>query len=81
MKSRDLHEKLVKYLKNRKLENKFKRQLHALLQNFRHPSLHVEILEPKSRKLYSFRIDKKYRAIFIILNSEIVIIDINDHYQ
>jgi plasmid maintenance system killer protein len=80
MKSKDLHSDLTKYLKKHSLENKFKKQLAILLKDFRHPSLHTEILEPRFRKIYSFRIDQKYRAIFIIRNGEILIIDINDHY-
>jgi hypothetical protein len=32
-----------------------------------HSSLNTELLEPKHRLIYSFRIDKKYRALFICL--------------
>jgi hypothetical protein len=32
-----------------------------------HPSLNTELLEPKHRLIYSFRIDRKYRALFICL--------------
>lgn len=81
MQSKDLSLDLLKYLKRHHLENKFQRQLNILLKDFRHPSLHTEILEPRSRKIYSFRVDRKYRAVFVIRNSEIVIIDINDHYR
>lgn len=81
MKNKALHTALLKYLKSHGLENKFNRQLSVLLKDFRHPSLHTEILEPRSRKVYSFRIDRKYRAVFVLRNSEDLIIDINDHYQ
>ncbi|MBI2590988.1 MAG: type II toxin-antitoxin system RelE/ParE family toxin [Candidatus Blackburnbacteria bacterium] len=81
MRTKDLRLDLVKYLKKRRLENKFQKQFDLLLQDFRHPSLHTEILEPKYRKIYSFRIDQKYRAIFIVKEGKILIIDINDHYQ
>ncbi len=81
MKVRPLNARLLKYLKSRKLEKKFERQLAVFLSNPKHPSLRTEILEPKSRKVCSFRIDKKYRSVFIFRNSEIEIIDINDHYQ
>jgi len=81
MQSKDLHPNLVKYLSKHRLENKFYRQLNILLKDFRHPSLHTEILEPKFRKVYSFRIDRKYRVIFVIRNAEVAIIDINGHYQ
>lgn len=81
MRSKNLRSDFLKYLKRHQLEKKFQRQLGILVKEFHHPSLYTEILEPKSRKVYSFRIDKKYRAIFVIINSEVEIIDINDHYQ
>ncbi len=81
MKSEPLHPDLLVYLRDHRLEKKFTKQLQFLLENFRHPSLHVEILEPKSRKIYSFRIDKRYRAIFVISQGKVVVIDVNDHYQ
>lgn len=81
MTSRDLHPDIGQYLKKRNLEKKYKKQLELLLQNFRHPSLHTEILEPKARKIYSFRIDQKYRAIFVVRKGEVLIIDVNDHYE
>lgn len=81
MKAKPLNPELLKYLKKHNLKKKFNRQLLILQNNPRHPSLHTEILEPKSRKIYSFRIDIKYRGIFIIRNSVIEIVDINDHYK
>ena len=45
-------------------------------------NLKFELLEPKQLRFYSFRIDKKYRAIFIFRNSDTIeIIDANNHYQ
>lgn len=81
MRSKALRPDLLKYLRKHRLENKFQRQLGTLVKDFHHPSLHVEILAPRFRKVYSFRIDRKYRAIFVVRNSEVLIIDINDHYQ
>lgn len=50
--------------------------------NPKHPSLNSERLAPKGLKIYSFRVDHKYRAIFILINTDDAeIIDINDHYQ
>jgi len=73
---------LVRYLKRRGLLKKYQKQSELFSANPRHPSLHTEALEPKSLRLYSFRIDKKYRAIFILTkSSEAEIVDINDHYQ
>ncbi|OGY25964.1 MAG: hypothetical protein A2Z24_02495 [Candidatus Woykebacteria bacterium RBG_16_44_10] len=73
---------LKRYLLRQNTEKKFAKQLALFLQNPRHPSLHTELLKPKEKKVYSFRIDRKYRAIFIYLGKgEIEIIDINPHYQ
>jgi len=83
MKILPLSARLVKYLTKRRLTNKYKKQATLLSQNFRHPSLHVERLEPKHLGFYSFRIDQQFRAIFFYIPAEnaIQIIDINDHYR
>jgi plasmid maintenance system killer protein len=82
MRAESLKTKLNAYLVKRGLVRKFDKQLTLFLANSKHPSLHTEILEPKSLRLYSFRIDQKYRAIFILISPDIIeIIDINDHYQ
>lgn len=81
MQSKKLRKDLLTYLKKRNLLKKFEKQLSIFKNNPKHPSLNTEILEPKQLRIYSFRIDKKYRTIFIIKNGEIEIVDINDHYQ
>ena len=81
MEIKPLNPRLLKYIKIHDLEYKIKRQLSTFQKNPRHPSLNTKILEPKHRKIYSFRIDRKYRAIFVIRHSEAEIIDINDHYR
>lgn len=81
MKAKPLNPDLLKYLRKHNLEKKFNRQLSVLQNNPRHPSLHTEILEPKTRKIYSFRVDLKYRAIFFIKDGVIEFVDVNDHYQ
>jgi len=81
MQLQKLDKRFQKYLKSRNLEKKFEKQTVLLLKNFKHPSLNIELLEPKVLGLYSFRIDRKYRAIFAFHREEITIIDINDHYQ
>lgn len=74
--------KLLKYAKKHNLIKKLTKQILLLETDTKHPSLKTEKLEPKEFELYSFRIDRKYRAIFhILLSGEIEIIDINDHYQ
>jgi len=47
-----------------------------------YPSLNTELLEPKHRVIYSFRIDKKYRALFICLPEDRVeILVVTKHYR
>lgn len=82
MKIKPLKTKLNSFAIRHNLAKKLAKQLKLLEENITHPSLNTEKLEPKEFRLYSFRIDRKYRAIFILLSSEeIEIIDINDHYQ
>jgi len=73
---------LGQYLKKRNLEGKFKKQKRFFENNPFHPGLETEILEPRKMRIWSFRIDRKYRAIFIFRDKDKVeIIDLNDHYQ
>lgn len=82
MKVKPLRSDLQKYLNLHNLNKKFNKQVNFFIDNPSHPSLYTERLEPKSLKIYSFRIDRKYRAIFILTSpDEIEIVDINDHYQ
>ena len=82
MNIKPLRPDLVSYAKRHGIYKKVSKQILSFTSNRRHPSLHTEILEPKHLKLYSFRVDKKYRAIFLITNSDDVEIDdINDHYR
>lgn len=77
-----LRQDLQKYLIKRSLTKKFNKQLELFKDNSKHPSLNTERLEPRNLKIYSFRIDRKYRVIFILVSyDEVEIVDINDHYQ
>lgn len=82
MQVKPLETKLVKFATRHKLTKKLAKQIKLLEENPKHPSLNTEKLEPKELGFYSFRIDRKYRAIFHILPAgEAQIVDINDHYQ
>ena len=70
MKIKLLKDDIKKYLKKYQLEKKFEKAKRLFEQDIRHPSLNVELLEPKHLKVYSFRLDRKYRAIFIVVNNE-----------
>lgn len=82
MKILSLHPEIKQYLKKRKLEKKFTKQKKLFEKNPFHPSLKTELLEPRKMRIWSFRIDRKYRAIFIFLQKDTIeILDVNDHYQ
>ena len=81
MKNKPLRSDLEEYISKHNIAQKFAKQYKLLESNHRHPSLHVERLEPKHLKLYSFRIDRQYRAIFIITERHFEVVDINNHYH
>lgn len=77
-----LHPEIEEYLKKRNLEKKFNKQRRLFEENPFHPGLKTELLKPRKMRIWSFRIDRKYRAIFIFRKSNTAeIIDVNDHYQ
>lgn len=78
-----LGEDLSLKLKKLGLLKKFEKQIKLLVFNPRYPSLHLELLEPKNRGIYSIRIDQKYRALLKILpdSETIEIIAITNHYK
>lgn len=82
MQTLPLRKDLKRYLAKRGLVKKFQKQKGLFEKNPHHPSLHTEILEPKEEKVYSFRINRKYRALFFYIGKgKVEIIDINPHYQ
>lgn len=79
---KQIRDDLDKYLKKHNLEKKFKKAKSFFEQDPLYPSLNTELLEPKDRLIYSFRLDKKYRAIFIYIdNNTIEIIAFTNHYK
>ena len=77
-----LHPELLEYLAKRGLAKKFKKQKSLFENNPFHPSLETELLEPRKIRIWSFRVDKKYRAIFIFRTKDTIeILDINNHYR
>lgn len=63
------------------LRKKWNKARRLFEMNIRHPSLHTELLEPRWRGIYSFRLDKKYRALFFIIDDKAEIFKITAHYQ
>lgn len=75
--------RILAIVRKHSLQKKFEKQLALLAQNPRHPSLHVELLEPKQHGIYSFRIDRKYRALFFFRPDQhgIEILAVTVHYH
>lgn len=83
MKILGVNRRVEKYIRRRGLTKKFSKQLRLLKQNPRHPGLNVELLEPRNHGIYSFRVDKKYRALFVYRDDKrvIEILVVTAHYQ
>lgn len=82
VKIKPLREDLITVLVKHNLLRKLEKQVALFQSNPHYPSLHTEILEPKHLKIYSFRVDRKYRAIFVYLGKNTIeIVDINCHYN
>lgn len=75
--------RIKKKLKKHNLQKKFKKQLRFLENNPSHPGLNVELLAPKKHGIYSFRIDRKFRALFVFRddNNAIEVLTITKHYE
>ena len=79
---KQIRDDLDKYLKKHNLEKKYKKAKSLFEQDPFYPSLNTELLEPQDRLIYSFRLDKKYRAIFIYLDKNIIeIVTFTNHYK
>lgn len=82
MKIHPLRADQERFLKRRNLLHRYEKQKRLFEENIFHPSLNFELLGPKQMQIYSFRIDRKYRALFIFTNpNSVEIVDINNHYQ
>ena len=78
----NLRDDIREYLKKHDLIKKWEKSKKLFESNPFHPSLNTELLEPKHRLIYSFRLDKTYRAIFICLpEGKIEIIAVTKHYR
>ena len=78
----DLRDDIDKYLRKHGLTKKWEKAKKLFENDPSHPSLNTELLEPKHRLIYSFRLDKKYRAIFICMpEDKVEIITVTKHYR
>ncbi len=78
-----LNSESEKYLRDHNLQSKFSKQIALFQYNPRHPGLHTELLEPSDKGIYSFRLDRKYRVLFIWREDRqaIEILVITAHYR
>ena len=82
MKILPLHLEIEKYLEKHNLKRKFEKQKQFFEQNPFYPSLETELLEPRKMRIWSFRVDRQYRAVFIFREKDTIeIIDVNNHYR
>lgn len=81
MKIKPLKAEITQYLEAHNLTKKFQKAGDLFEQDSHYPSLNVELLEPKHLKIYSFRLDKRYRVIFIVVNGEAEIVAVTNHYK
>ena len=72
--------KIRAFLRARGLDEKWKKAQTLFEKDIRHPSLHTELMEPKDEMIYSFRVDKKYRALFVIQNGAALVFRVTNHY-
>jgi mRNA-degrading endonuclease RelE of RelBE toxin-antitoxin system len=56
------------------IKQKLDKQESLFISNPFHPSLHTEKLTPKSRQVWSFRVDKTYRVTFRFLKPDHVLL-------
>jgi Txe/YoeB family toxin of Txe-Axe toxin-antitoxin module len=78
----ELRKDIAEYLKKHGLLKKWYKAKSLFESNPHHPSLNTELLEPHQRGIYSFRLDKRYRALFLCLSeNDVEIIAITKHYR
>jgi Txe/YoeB family toxin of Txe-Axe toxin-antitoxin module len=78
----NLRDDIVEYIKHHGISKKWEKAKKLFEANPFHPSLNTELLEPRHRLIYSFRIDRQYRAIFIYLpGDQAEIVAVTKHYR
>ena len=81
MEIKPLRKDLEEFLKQHNILSKWKKSKILFEKDIQYPSLKVELLEPKWRGIYSFRLDRKYRALFFISARQAEIFQITNHYK
>ena len=81
MKIKPLRRDLKQFILKHNLVKKWNKAKKKFESDIRHPSLKTELLEPRWRGIYSFRLDRKYRALFFISEDEVEVFQITKHYK
>jgi plasmid maintenance system killer protein len=82
MKISPLRVDILDYLIKHNILKKWEKSEGLFNKNIKYPSLNIELLEPKWKGVYSFRLDKKYRALYFInKQGEAEIICVTNHYK
>jgi Txe/YoeB family toxin of Txe-Axe toxin-antitoxin module len=81
MKVKPLNKKQIKFIEQHDLKIKYEKAVKLFEIDHRYPSLQLELLEPKNLKFYSFRLNTKYRVVFIVVDGEAEVIAITNHYK
>ena len=76
-----LRKDLRSFLNEHNLVRKWEKAKALFEKDLRHPSLHTELLEPRWRGIYSFRLDRTYRALFFIIHDKAEVFSITKHYR
>lgn len=82
MKIKPFHKDVAAYVQKHRLVSKWDKARRLFENDIRHPSLETELLEPRWHGIYSFRIDKKYRALFFIdRGGNAEVFRVTNHYK
>ena len=81
MKIIPLRKDVLEYLQERGLAAKWSKAAKLFEADIRHPSLKTELLEPNWCGIYSFRIDRKYRALFFTRGGSAEVFAVTNHYR
>jgi mRNA-degrading endonuclease RelE of RelBE toxin-antitoxin system len=76
-----LRKDLISYLSSHGLSKRWSKMKELFEKDIRHPSLHVELLEPHWRGIYSFKLGHTYRVLYFIDGDKAEVFQITKHYK
>ena len=79
----NIHSRITAKVAKLGVKNRFNKALELFKDNPFHPSLNTELLVPKSMGIWSFRVNRKVRVLFIFRNDRkaIELLNITVHYH